>query len=1472
MGRDVLVRQRQFVALLLVSAMVLSSIVQWDQPGTVDRPTKALPNQAPTGKSGATPSVSTLSSLMGTSFIENGGQIGNPEVLYYAQGDPLSVGFTCQGLVYTILEPCRNDGQSANGDATARRSISFHLGFDDSRDAIPEGAMVLPHPTNFFKGADPSEWVKGARSYAEVRYTGLYPGVDLRFYFKGGMLKYDLDVQPWADADRIVLHYEGVTSLGLDPQSGDLLIGTALGTIRDMRPVVMRTGLAEVGRLPGDYRFLGEGRVGFELPIGCPRDVPLTIDPGLEFATYIGGNLNDYGRGIAVDKDGNVIIGGETYSIDFPITDGAYCETGECDIDFEDMFVAKFNPTGSQLLFCTYIAGYLEDNCKEIAIGPDGGIYCAGSTRSLDDFPVTLDLRESGTGDIGRPVTLPADAMVLRLDPDGSNLTFSCLMGDVRNDFCQNIKLLPDGSIIVAGSTQGDIKTTAGAYCESRIERRQDFDLFIAKINRSLDKLDFCTYLGGTGYEGGGIDNVYDPSIFRFDFDIDVNGNLIVLTGTNSSDFPTTPGAYRTSCYNVSSTTTDLALAVLDPTGSRLLYSTYYGGMKADWANTVMAAPNGTIYIGGITESPDFPITPDALVKSYSYVSGLWAGYLAVFSKDLSSLLYSSYMTWSGDGVLSVQATTWSPDFKIAYLAGSTNSANLPTTEGTYDSEFRGGVCDEFIMGINVTDFHISYCTYFGGSLWDGGETRAIKELRSDPDGILYLVGTTTSPDLPTTIDAYCRQVKGIHDTFVLKLDPRPCTAPPMPTNLTAHPEDGRVNLTWDPPSGKGQRFLQHNLYWGTSPTDISNRITVSKSDHTTIHYGLQNGVDYYYQLSAYNKMGESPRTDMVMARPLGVPSVPRGFLAVNENGSIHLNWSAPSYIGAELIGYHLLKETMGVGTEQLDFGPEATAYDDYQVQAGVHYTYKIRGYNTLWNGTWTDPPQEVVPRTVPSAPLGLNATGKDRSVELAWKAPQSDGGSAIISYRIYGGTSRGGMQFLDAVPAKSPSYTATGLVNGFPYFFYVTAFNRIGDGPSSSIVEVTPKGPPSAPQQLVAVPGDGSVTLTWKPPVSDGGSLITHYKVYGGRDRASLKCLATVGTETAYVDLSLTNGITYFYQVLAMNALGEGPRCEVVEAMPIAPPGGVQDLTVVEGAGRLVLMWSLPIETGGQPLTAIRIYRAEEQGPVKLVRELGPSCKKFTDLNVTTGRQYRYDVVAVSIAGEGQPVTIRGIPFGAPGIPTGLSVTPGDGRVTVRWGPPDNDGGRPVTGYTVFRGEPGVPLRLLTELGNVLSYVDIEVVNGRTYGYVVKAVNEAGMGEASGAVEATPAKQIGVPGAVQSPRAEAKGGQVLLAWRPPASNGGSPITGYVIMRGAGPGNLTALAEVGVVLSYSDSAVERGRTYFYSVAAKNAAGQGERSGSAIEVKVPEKSSKDSPGVLMVTAMAALVLAGAVLRRRGKFGS
>ncbi|TLZ81258.1 MAG: fibronectin type III domain-containing protein, partial [Methanobacteriota archaeon] len=194
---------------------------------------------------------------------------------------------------------------------------------------------------------------------------------------------------------------------------------------------------------------------------------------------------------------------------------------------------------------------------------------------------------------------------------------------------------------------------------------------------------------------------------------------------------------------------------------------------------------------------------------------------------------------------------------------------------------------------------------------------------------------------------------------------------------------------------------------------------------------------------------------------------------------------------------------------------------------------------------------------TPPGAPQGLVATAGDATVTLTWSAPSSNGGSPITNYRIYRGTSSNG-ETLKATIGNVLTYADTTVTNGVTYYYQVSAVNNVGEGPRSNEASATPTAPatpPGAPQGLGATAGDATVTLAWSAPSSNGGSPITNYRIYRGTASGGETLKATIGNVLTYSDTSVTNGVTYYYQVSAVNAAGEGPRSNEASATPSPPP-----------------------------------------------------------------------------------------------------------------------------------------------------------------------------------------------------------------------------------------------------------------------------------------------------------------------------
>jgi len=586
------------------------------------------------------------------------------------------------------------------------------------------GIDELPGQSHYFIGNDPQRWRTGVSNYARVQYHDVYPGVDLVYYGNQQQLEYDFILAPDANPNSIQLAFTGADQLAVDAQ-GDLVLRTAGGDIRQHKPIIYQNVNGTRQEIAGGYVRRGKHEVGFQVA-AYDASRPLVIDPVLVYSTYLGGSGHDEAR-VAVDAAGNAYVTGRTTSANFPVVNPLQPAYGGGP---NDVFVAKLNPTGSALIFVTYLGGSGDDQSGGIGVDASGNVYVAGITGS-PNFPSANPLQPA----IGGAV----DAFVTKLNPAGNSLIYSTYLGGSGTDVANRLAVDAAGNAYVTGLTTSTNFPTVNPLQPTNGGGQ---DAFVAKVNAMGNALIYSTYLGGSGTESSA------------GIGVDAAGNAYVAGQTASPNFPTAnpwQPAYGGGDR-------DVFVAKLNPTGSALVYSTYLGGSGNDVAQRVVADAAGNAYVTGLTSSTNFP-TANPLQAAYG--GGPNDAFVVKVNPTGSALVYSTYLGGSGeDRAFGIAADAAGN----AYVSGLTSSADFPVVN-PLQSAYGGGPNDAFVVKVNPTGSALVYSTYLGGSGDDQGLGIAV-----DAAGNAYVAGQTNSPNFPTVNPVQPAFGGGPFDAFIAKL------------------------------------------------------------------------------------------------------------------------------------------------------------------------------------------------------------------------------------------------------------------------------------------------------------------------------------------------------------------------------------------------------------------------------------------------------------------------------------------------------------------------------------------------------------------------------------------------------------------------------------------------------------------------------------------------------------------------------
>ncbi|HVT44173.1 MAG TPA: SBBP repeat-containing protein [Thermoanaerobaculia bacterium] len=610
--------------------------------------------------------------------------------------------------------------------------------------ANPYAAVVprdpLPGKANYFIGNDARHWRTSVRRFARIGYENAYPGIDLVYYGNSGRLEYDFIVAPGARPEDIAFRVHA-NDVHID-RSGDLIAGDG---VRLLKPRAFQAGGPEIA---SRYR-IADGRVTIEVA-DYDRRRELIIDPVVGYSTYLGGSSSDLANAIAVDRSGNVYVTGKTAGT-FPTTSGAYATTRPSGSFGDDIFITKLDSKGA-LIYSTYLGGQSGDEANGIAVDNSGNVYVTGFTAS-SNFPTT-------PGSL-KPTFSDDRAFVTKLNPDGNALVYSTYIKGTSINGARAIAVDAEGNAYITGlaTSFGSFTTTPGVFQPTP----KSSDAFVAKINAAGSAFIYASFLGGSGFQDQG-----------FAIAADAAGAAYVAGKTDSTDFPTTTGALRTTAPGGH----DAFVAKVSPSGDALLYSTYLGGAGEDRADAIAVDADGNAYVTGYTYATNFPtVMPvQAQCGCTSSIGGRTQSdaFVSKLSPTGSSLLYSTFYGGIGPdrgfgiGVDSAGAI---------YFGGTTNGIS-PSTFPLVDSikPTKGLLDDAFAVRLNISGSAAVYSTLFGG-----GGTDFAAAMTIDIAGNVYLAGNTNSSDLPTTEGAHQRMWAGSDDAFVVKIGNAPLPSPPGP-------------------------------------------------------------------------------------------------------------------------------------------------------------------------------------------------------------------------------------------------------------------------------------------------------------------------------------------------------------------------------------------------------------------------------------------------------------------------------------------------------------------------------------------------------------------------------------------------------------------------------------------------------------------------------------------------------------------
>jgi hypothetical protein len=790
LGAVALLSTLAVVVLLCGSRVTQQAIMR--QPITHQPTTHQLQagsKSAPTALTHDRPQVRLAYGNLPLIFEQNQGQT-DPRVKFLARGSGYGLFLTGNQAVLALRQSSGKPDKKRDFSALTMTLAGANSNFEI------QGEHLLPGKSNYLIGNDPAKWRRGVPQFAGVRYRNVYPGIDLVYHGNQGRLEYDFEVAAGSDPSLVALKFESAGSPRLTAD-GNLVLSLPGGDVVMHAPRAYQKS-AEAEHTVSSRFVLKNGEIGFAVG-DYDRSRTLVIDPILSYSTYLGGSGNEACTlilgtttpvsgcpAVAVDSSSNAYITGSTTSVDFPVPVGTtpYQATLK---GIANVFVAKFNSTGSTEEFATYIGGSGTDTTSGIAVDLSFNVVVAGNTSSTN-FPTVNGFQSSPLSPANKHV------FIAKLAATGGSLIYSSYLSGNGTDVSTGVALDPGGNAYVTGTTTSTEVTTGfpstvGAF-QTAPATGSTIQFFLSKINPNLSgtsSLAYSTYFGG----GNSVRPASDgPPAVGGGVAVDVNSNVYITGGTSylhigaPNDFPILnafQGCLDTplSTTNCSTTVTDYDafVAKLNPTavtGTQLIYSTYFGGTLDDIGYGVAVDSAFNAYVTGSTASTDLPAAGTDVFQDANnggidaFMAKLGIPTITGNLQGEVPLLYTTYIGGTGTDVgLGIAVDS----IQGARVTGWTNSptGSFPIINNPPQSIY-GGANDAFAARIDtsLTNQNVpgNYSTYLGGSGADYGTGIAV-----DLQGASYVAGETQSSNFPLAVP-FQATLDGPSDAFLSKLGP----------------------------------------------------------------------------------------------------------------------------------------------------------------------------------------------------------------------------------------------------------------------------------------------------------------------------------------------------------------------------------------------------------------------------------------------------------------------------------------------------------------------------------------------------------------------------------------------------------------------------------------------------------------------------------------------------------------------------